>query len=430
MPTNGTKAPKQLVSWVTPADALTERQKQVLVLVGLASMSSAFINTLFTQTVAFAAEEFGTSTTAQGIGAAIVRLGILISLPIVALADRRGRRPMVLAVSWIAPLVCALGAVAPSFEFLVATQTIGRPLGLTLDILVAVIAAEEMPRNSRAYATGLLAVLSGIGAGVAVASLPFADVGVRGWRAVYVMSLLWLLVAAALTRLLPESRRFEEHAARAATEPGAATRIRQRLGAHLAHICTVVFLSNLFVATASIFQNRYLREDRGYSALMVALFTVATSSPASLGLIVGGRVADERGRRAIGATMVPVGAVLLALSFSTSGAMMWSVAIAAALAFGVSYPALAVYRGELFPTSVRGLAGGLIMTSSLVGGSIGLVGAGWVLDNGISYGSVILALVAGPVIASCIVWFRYPETAHMSLEEINREDGPVERTPR
>ena len=27
-------------------------------------------------------------------------------------------------------------------------------------------------------------------------------------------------------------------------------------------------------------------------------------------------------------------------------------------------------------------------------------------------------LVLGPVVASLIVWFRYPETAHLSLEEI------------
>ena len=379
-------------------------------------MSSAFVNTLFTQTVAYAADEFGIGNSGQGIGAAVVRWGIIICLPLVAIADRRGRRPMMIAMAWAAPLIAALGALSPSFPFLVATQTIGRPLGLTLDILIAVVAVEEMPRNSRAYATGLLAVLSGMGAGIAVVSLPLADIGITSWRYIYVVTLIWLIVAVALMKWLPESQRFEQqHLVSAEKLSRARTTLRRNIG----RICTVVFLTNLYIATASIFQNRYLKDDRGYSAALVALFTIATSAPASLGLIVGGRIADERGRRILGATMVPVGAFLLAMSFNTSGILMWVVAVTGGLAFGLSYPAMAVYRGELFPTSVRSMAGGIIMTSALIGGSIGLIGGGQVLDTGVDYGTVMLWLVIGPVVASLIVWFRYPETAHKELEDIN-----------
>ncbi len=383
-------------------------------------MSSAFVNTLFTQTVAYAADEFGIGNSGQGIGAAVVRWGIIICLPLVALADRHGRRPLMISMAWAAPIISAAGALSPSFPFLVATQTIGRPLGLTLDILIAVVAVEEMPRNARAYATGLLAVLSGAGAGIAVASLPLADISTTSWRYIYLVTLVWLLVAVALMKWLPESQRFEQH-----HEVNADVRAQARaaLRHNIGRICTVVFLTNLYIATASIFQNRYLKDDRGYSAALVALFTVATSAPASIGLIVGGRIADERGRRMLGATMVPVGAFLLALSFNTSGTTMWIVAIAGGLAFGVSYPAMAVYRGELFPTTVRSMAGGLIMTSALIGGSIGLIGGGQVLDSGVNYGTVMLWLVLGPVIASFIVWFRYPETAHKELEEINPTDA-------
>jgi len=412
---------RRLPRWFQPVDQLSPHHRRILVLMALASMSSAFVNTLFTQTVAYAADEFDIGTSGQGVGAAIVRWGIIISIPLVALADRHGRRPLIVSLAWAAPLVSALGAVSPSFGFLVATQTVGRPLGLTLDILIAVVAIEEMPRNGRAYASGVLAVLSGLGAGVAVASLPLADLGESTWRWVYVVTLVWTLAAVVITRTLPESVRFVPrdrvpHERRAAD--------RALLRRNIVRICAVVFLTNVFIATASIFQNRYLKEVRDYPATLVALFTVVTSAPASIGLVVGGRIADDKGRRVLGATMVPVGALLLALSFSTSGALMWLVAIAGGIAFGVSYPALAVYRGELFPTSVRGLAGGIIMTSALVGGSIGLVGGGFVLDGDVAYGTVMLWLVLGPALASLIVWFAYPETAHRSLEEIV-DDPPV-----
>ena len=408
----------RLPMWAKPSDELTIRQRKILFLVALASMSAAFVNTLFTQTVAFAAEEFQISHSGQGIGAAIVRFGIVICIPAVALADRRGRRPVIIAVAWAAPCVCALGAIAPSFGFLVATQAIGRPLGLTLDILIAVIAIEEMPRNSRAFATGFLAVISGVGAGFAVAALPLADTGITAWRWIYVVSLIWIIVAVAITKWLPESERFIRHSiSQKHTRPPISRTVRQ----NLTRICTVVFLTNSFIATMSIFQNRYLKDERGYSALLVALFTISTSSPASLGLIVGARIADVRGRRIIGATMVPIGAILLALSFALSGSAMWITAILGAIAFGVSYPALAVYRGELFPTHLRGLAGGLIMTAALLGGSVGLIGAGQVLDHGVSYAMVMMCLVAGPIIASIFVWTSYPETAHRELEDIVSE---------
>jgi MFS family permease len=390
-----------------------------MILVGLASMSAAFTNTLFTQTVAFAADEFNISQSGQGIGAAIVRFGIIICLPLVAMADRHGRRPMMIALAWAAPIISAFGAIAPSYSFLVATQAIGRPLGLTLDILIAVVAIEEMPRNGRAYATGVLALLSGVGGGVAVASLPLADLGITAWRLVYLVGLVWVIVAIALMKWLPESQRFEKHVSIPLEQRMKSLAVMRN---NLGRICSVVFLTNLYIATASIFQNRYLKDDRGYSAALVAIFTVVTSSPASLGLILGGRIADERGRRILGTILVPIGAFLLALSFSVSGPLMWIVAILGGFAFGLSYPALAVYRGELFPTGVRGLAGGIIMTSALVGGSFGLIGAGRVLDTGVSYGTVMMALVLGPLIASIVVWFRYPETAHLELEDITTQN--------
>jgi hypothetical protein len=71
------------------------------------------------------------------------------------------------------------------------------------------------------------------------------------------------------------------------------------------------------------------------------------------------------------------------------------------------------------------LAGGIIMTSALLGGIIGLVGGGWFLDANGSYGQVMMWLVIGPVIASAIVWFRYPETAHRELDDITNDTETV-----
>ena len=132
---------------------------------------------------------------AQGVGGVIVRLGVVIAIPFAMLADRRGRRQIIIITAWLAPMWCALGAIAPNFWMLVGTQTVARPIGLALALLIGVVAAEEMPRSSRAYALSVLALAGGLGAGVAVVALRLADLGTDGWRLIYLLSLIWLLPA-------------------------------------------------------------------------------------------------------------------------------------------------------------------------------------------------------------------------------------------
>ncbi len=397
--------------WWAPPDRLDSRQALLLGLLAAASMSAAFANTLFTQTANFAAKDFDIGKFGQGVGGVVVRMGIVFALPIAFMADRVGRRRMIVFAAWLAPTVSALGALSPNFAVLVATQSVGRPMGLALDLLVAVAAAEEMPRSSRAYAISVLAMASGLGAGVAVMGLPLADVGPSGWRLVYLLALVWLIVAFDLRRRLPETRRFERpHVTAPPLHIGRFTQIAM-----------VSFFANLFVAPASFFQNRYLDDVRGLSAGAISVFTVATATPAALGFVIGGRIADVRGRRRLLVFAVPASTALLIWSFSVAGVGLWLGAFGAGLLGGVAYPAFAVYRTEMFPTGNRGRAAGLITAAALVGGSIGILASGQLLDRGWSYGATMLLMAAGQIIAVVIIVARYPETAHKDLDELNPE---------
>ena len=133
--------------WWSPPDRLSQRNVATLGLLAAASMAAAFANTLFTQTASFAADGFGIDERAQGVGGVIVRLGVVIAIPFALIADHRGRRLMIVVTAWVAPIWCALGAIAPNFWVLVGTQTIGRPVGLALALLIGVVAAEEYPEQ-------------------------------------------------------------------------------------------------------------------------------------------------------------------------------------------------------------------------------------------------------------------------------------------
>ncbi len=404
--------------WWAPPDRINQRQALVIGLLAAASMSSAFTNTLFTQTAQFAAEDFGIGDFGFSIAGAIVRAGIIVALPFTMLADRVGRARIMRITAWAAPIITAMGAFAPSFPILVATQAIGRPLGLALDILIAVVVAEEMPRNSRAYAVSVMAMAAGLGAGVAVMALPLADIGESGWRLIYLVTLIWLVVAVDITRRLPETKRFErKHVIAPPID-------RRRLGL----LAIVAASANFFVAPASVFQNRYLREVRGFDAGDIALFTLTTATPAGIGLIIGGRLADIRGRKWLIATAVPIATLLILASFTVDGAPMWAAAFGGGFVGGIALPALAVYRAELFPTGNRGRASGLLTASALLGGSVGLLLVGQLLSHGWSYGQAIGLVALAQVMVVGIVMTKFPETAHRELEDLNPLDRQAAAT--
>ena len=176
---------------------------------------------------------------------------------------------------------------------------------------------------------------------------------------------------------------------------------------------------NLLVAPASFFQNRYLSDVRELSGSAISLFSLATATPAAIGLIIGGRAADRRGRRRLIAMSLPFAALLIVASFSIGGLPMWITAFGGGLLGGVAYPALAVYRAELFPTGNRSRAAGLLTVAALLGGIAGLLGAGALLDTGWDYRSVMGLLMFGQVIAVILVVVGLPETAQRELEEIS-----------
>lgn len=408
--------------WWLPPDRLDATQLLVLGLLAAASMSAAFVNTLFTQTAEFAADDFGVGNTGVGVAGAVVRAGIVVALPAAVLADRIGRRRVVVVVAWLGPLLCLLSAVAPSFEILVITQAFGRPMGIALAFLVGVIASEEMPKNSRAYAVSVLAMASGFGAGIAVMSLRLADTGESGWRLVYVVSAIWCIVALDLVRRLPETRRFTAEAARV-DRPSRAPRLDRKRFALLA---AVAFMGNIFISPASFFQNSYLEDVRDFSAGDIGLFSILVGTPAGIGLIIGGRIADQRGRRRLISIALPASVIAIVAAFSVGGLGLWAFSLLGGILGSSVFPAMAVYRTELFPTGNRTRAAGFITAFALVGGIGGLLATGQLLDRDWSYGSVMALMAIGQLIVTVLVVAAYPETAHTELEDLNPEDDRLD----
>ncbi len=406
--------------WWYPPQRPDARAATVLGLLATLSLVVGYHGTLLTQTMSFAADEFGADTTAQGTALGAVRVGGLLAILLGALADRRGRR-LLLNVSLLGCIASTVaGAAAPNLSTLTATQVVNRGTVLAAGVLLAIVAVEEMPAGARAYALSLLSMTGALGAGMALWVLPVADVGLRAWRLMYLVPLLFLPVVLRFGRLVPESRRYE----RPHRTVG--------FGGHyqrLALLAGASFLLFVFTAPQSQFRTEFLRDERGMSAAMVSLFVMATSTPASIGIVLGGRLADTRGRRRVGATGAAVGAVLLALSFTLSGPAMWAAATLGSIFAAMMVPALSVYGPELFPTSLRGRANGVINTVATVGSVIGLVLAGYLANELDSFGWALGLLAIGPLAMAAVVLAWFPETAWRELEDLNPEDRTADSIP-
>ncbi|MGQ0617558.1 MAG: MFS transporter [Acidimicrobiia bacterium] len=399
-----------------PPDVLDARAATVLGLMCAASLVAGYLSTLVSQTITFAADEFSGANrgASQGATLAVIRLGVAITLVAGVLADRRGRRRWLIGCATAGVAFAAAGAAAPSMAWLGTSQILSRGFGGALGVLIVIVAAEEMPKGSRAYALGLLAMSTALGAGMCLWALPLADLGERGWRLVYLVPLVYLPLIAFIARRLPETRRFVR------------AHVQVKLAGHgrrLGLLAATGLLINLFVAPASQLQNEYLRTDRGFSASRITLFTILTAAPGGLGILIGGRAADVRGRRRAAVIGLAGGATLSALQFASSGLTMWTVTLTGVMVAAYGAPALQVFQPEFFPTALRGRAAGLVQVAALAGSAVGLVGAGILVDRWGSFAGPMMLLAIGPVIAAVIIHRGFPETARLELEELNPEDA-------
>src|SRR5690606_41563682 len=102
------------------------RAATVLGLLATLSLVVGYHGTLLTQTMTFAADEFGAGTAAQGDAFAAVRLGGILAVALGAAADRRGRRRILTLALLVSAAATVARAFAPSLAAPAPTQTPNR----------------------------------------------------------------------------------------------------------------------------------------------------------------------------------------------------------------------------------------------------------------------------------------------------------------
>jgi AAHS family benzoate transporter-like MFS transporter len=408
------------IPWWAPPEPLTARASEALAALCLITMLWSYGGgtlSLLSLTLPYAADAYSVDNTELATGLAVVRAGVLLALLLGPLADRFGRRRLVIAAAGAHCVLAAAIGLAPSFDLYITGHLLLRCIDTALGIAIAVLVAEIVPAGSRAIALSLVGLAAGGGIVLAVSSLPLADAGRAGFAAVYLLQLLAIPLILHAARHVSESPRFLRHA-------GEPHRYREVLRGiyrrRLLLIGTTTFLAAAFTAPTLEFTTRYLDDEHGFTSFEIVFFLAVTGLPSFPMVILGGRLSDIASRKTVGIPLVGASTFAYAGFYLAPGWLIWPLALAGAMLGAAGGAALAPYASELFATRMRSEAQTLTLALGVTGSAVGL-GIVSLLSDSVGLGPSISVLAPLPVVALAIVAVAFPETTRQELEDTSGE---------
>lgn len=359
----------------------------------------------------------GMAGTTVGLGLAIIRLASLGALPLAGLADRVGRRRVIITSCLSGLAVTITTAATPTYWWFVAVFALARPLLAATNALAAVIAAEETRSVDRSKAIALVTGSYAFGAGLTALVRPVLPAA-WGFRGLFASVVVPLVVVAVVTRWLHEPDRYEQLTQ--AVQTGA---VRARLGAvradlrpRLALLCLLHmgfgFVTGPFTTNLFLYGENVLAIGSG----MMAVIVVGAGAAGLLGLLAGRWAADRLGRRVSAGGAMALVALTGPIIYGGSPVGLAVGYIAAVIAAAAYTPAAGALDAELFPTSTRATAGGWITAANIMGAVLGLLAFGVLIDAYGGFRPAALTL-AVPAVALAGLYALLPETRGMELEE-------------
>ncbi len=376
-----------------PVERLTTAQKMAITASYLGWTLDAFDFFLMVFLQKAIAEAFGTSITAVSEALFFT----LAARPLGALlfgwlADRYGRRPVLMLVVVLFSGLSALSGLARSLGELLAIRALfGVAMGGEWGI-GASLAMESVPPRLRGRVSGLLQ--SGYPSGYLLASLAFYLLFDQiGWRGMFFLGLAPALLVMVIRWHVVESPAFV--AARVAPRPApwALLAANWRLVLYLALLMTAfTFFSH---GTQDLYPT-FLQKQHHFGTQLTGAITALMNCGAILGAFVVGAASEHYGRRrAIAVAALAALPVIPLWAFSSTPLLLAMGAFLIQMAVQGAWAVVPAYLNELSPGAVRAMFPGLVyQLGNLLASRNAPLQAGIAAAHGGNYG-LALAMVAG-----------------------------------
>jgi len=404
---------------VTSVRALPRYSYLLFVLLCIATSFEGFDTNLSTLLLPKLGDEFGAAPDTLGFILSLIGFGTMASFFVVRLADRYGRKPVIVAsIAGYGVLTLATYFSNSLWQF-AALQFGARMLMVTQLAVAYVMLSEELPADLRGRANGLLGAAGSAGAAMPALFLAPLAASSWGWRALFLLGSLPLLLVPLFVTKVRETRAFEARRA-SASDADFFGQARLLFGPALRRrtvaMSAVWFIINFWSAAVAFFFYYYVMSERSWVDADLQLVAPAALPFAFAGYMIAGWLMDAIGRRRAAIVYLVLGAAVAMTCYQATG--WWTIAacwVSLQTLMGV-WVVGTTLTAELFPTEVRAAASGL--TLSLIGRlgfvlapSVTGVLAVW-LD---STGSAVSLLALVNLLAIPILVFAIPETRGVDL---------------
>jgi len=404
-------------STTDPAPKLSPYQKQLLLFLSVASFFEGYDFYALSQLLPNLRADLHVSVVGGGRLVSFINCGTILAFVLARRADRWGRKPVLTATIVGYTVFTFASGLAPNVYVFGLFQMLARVFLIAEWATSMVIAAEEFPANGRGTVLGVVSAASGFGAIVCAGVVPLLLKTPFGWRSVYFVSLVPLVILAFARRGLRETSRFLERKVEEA-EKGLFEIWHTKHRRRVIELAVIWFLTYVCTQNAVTFWKEFAVAERGMTDTQVAS-AIKLGALASMPLaFAAGKLLDVIGRK-MGATLIFASTIVGVFgAYTAHGSLLLTLSLVLAM-LGVNtvLTVLNAFTTELFPTEYRGAA---FAWSNNIIGRIGYCLSPLVLAELVpiyGWGPTLATTAIFPLLALIVIWVVLPETNGRELEE-------------
>lgn len=402
------------------AGALSPANRRLLLLLSTATLFEGYDRFIVTLALPYIAKDLGAGEGVLGWSLSVIRGGALVAIGLCLLADRVGRRGVLLWTVLGYTLATALTGLSRGLPDFVALQVVATVFLTTELALAQVVIAEEFPATARGLGQGLLGAAAAIGAGLAAALFPAFVRSAAGWRGLYFVGIVPLLIVGYLRRSLPETSRWQDLDDADRRSAGVWRVLAPAHRRRFLVLVAIAFGATAAFAPAFSFASYRATTTFQWTPAQVSTMIITGGGLGFWGWMLFGRLTDIVGRRPT-AIVSLVGAAAAIVAFYSTSRLFPAFAVIVFFESGITVSVNALTT-ESFPTVLRATARAWVTNAAVAGATIGLALVGLLSEEMGGHAPIIALLGFIPLLLAPLV-FLVPETFGRELEVTSGEAG-------